>query len=213
MSETLGNYYVIEGTDGAGKTTQAAILRERLKANGVEAKELIEPGGTPIGSQLRAIILNPDLAKQPETELDLFTVARRELVSQVIAPEISLGTTLVCDRNWFSSVAYQGFGRGLDVANIIEKTKKAMGDFFLPTGIVILDVPLEAAEERLKSTGQKADWFEKQGREFFENVRRGYYWLSDQFEVELVDGTSSIESVSDDIVAALGCASIAERNG
>lgn len=209
----MGNYYVIEGTDGAGKTTQAAILRQRLKSNGVEAKELIEPGGTPIGSQLRAIILNPDLAKQPETELDLFTVARRELVSQVIAPEISAGTTLVCDRNWFSSVAYQGFGRGLDVANIIEKTKKAMGDFFLPTGIVILDVPLEAAEERLKSTGQKADWFEKQGREFFENVRRGYYWLSDQFEVELVDGTSSIESVSDDIVAALGCASIAERNG
>ena len=204
MSEAAnGKYLVIEGSDGSGKTTQAKRLIEALTANGVSSKELIEPGGTPIGRLLRGIILDPELQKQPESEFDLFTVSRRELARQVIQPEVSNGTTVVCDRNWFSSVAYQGFGWGLDVRMIIERTKQAMGDYFMPDGVVILEVPLDVAEERI-SNRTKADWFEKQGREFFEKVRQGYQWLAEHFDITVVDGTPSVDEVADKVFSYLG---------
>ena len=164
----------------------------------------MEPGGTTLGRELRILILDPDIEMQPETEFDLFTVGRRELTQQVIKPKMESGAVLVCDRNWFSSVAYQGFGRGLDTKMIIEQTKKAMGDYFMPDGIVILDVPLEITEERLAKGRSKIDWFEKQGREFFEKVKEGYSWLAEEFEVEVIDGSSTIEEVELKVYSSLG---------
>ena len=204
MSELInGQYLVIEGSDGAGKTTQAKRLLTSLIESEVSAKELIEPGGTEIGILLRGIILKPDLPKLPESEFDLFTVARRELTTQVIRPAVNNGTTVVCDRNWFSSVAYQGFGRGLDVRMIIERTKQAMGDYFMPDGVVILDVPLEVAEERISSR-TKSDWFEQQGREFFENVKHGYEWLAEKYNIVVIDGTQNEARVANEIFLHLG---------
>jgi dTMP kinase len=204
MSELInGQYLVIEGSDGAGKTTQAKRLLTSLIESEVSAKELIEPGGTEIGILLRGIILKPDLPKLPESEFDLFTVARRELTKKVIRPAVNNGTTVVCDRNWFSSVAYQGFGRGLDVRMIIERTKQAMGDYFMPDGVVILDVPLEVAEERISSR-TKSDWFEQQGREFFENVKHGYEWLAEKYNIVVIDGTQNEARVANEIFLHLG---------
>jgi dTMP kinase len=165
---------------------------------------LAEPGGTPIGSAIRELILNPDIPKLPETELDLFFIARHELVQQVLDPAIQRGAVVVGDRNWFSSVAYQGFGRQMDVHSILEKSRRAMGDYFIPTGSVIIDIPPDVAEERLRGRGVERDWFENEHRGFFDRVRQGYQWIAEQYDIEVIDGSGSPEDVSSAIWNCLG---------
>jgi dTMP kinase len=204
----IGKYLVVEGIDGAGKTTQAKILAEHLTLDGLSVVEMVEPGSTRIGQELRRIILDPDIELQTETELDLFTAVRRESVHQIIRPSTLIGKTVVSDRNWFSTVAYQGFGRDLDVDAIIEQTKRVMGEYFLPDGAVILDLPVEVAEARLGQSRAKADWFEREGKQFFDKVRRGYHWVAERFDVGLIDGAASIEAVHQSLYEHLGTIAI-----
>lgn len=205
MSEQLnGKYIVIEGTDGAGKSTQHKKLLEYLSKFNQKVVGVAEPGGTEIGLLLRDIIRNPYFKLTPETEFDLLTAARRELARLVLAPEIASGSMVVSDRNWFSSVAYQGFGRGMAVTEIVETSKRAMGDFFIPDKAVILDVPLSIAELRKNFRAEKPDTFEIEENPFFEKVRQGYLWVAEKFNIEVVDGFSMIELVHHNVLKQLG---------
>lgn len=200
-----GKYIVIEGTDGAGTTTQKDLLKGYLADQGVPAIDIAEPGGTPIGDAIRLIIKDGALPRSRESNLDMFTICRRELARQVIAPAIAQGTFVVSDRNWFSTVAYQGFGEGLDVGHITDRTRSELGGFFLPDAALIIDVPVEISETRMQHRGTSAnDHFEQMGRPFFEKVRQGYLWSAQEYGLPVVDGTQGIETVHQAILAKLG---------
>lgn len=203
MSKERGKYLAVDGIDGSGKTTQVGLLSRRFTEAGLSVVDVVEPGSTPIGLELRQIILNPSIEKLPETETDLFMAARRETVSQVIRPSILGGNVVVSDRSWLSTVAMQGYGRGLDVEAIVDKAKAVMGEYFLPDGAVIIDVPVDLALERLHQSG-KSDWFEKEGPEFFERVREGYHHLAERFNIHVIDGAQSIEKVNEALYEHLG---------
>jgi len=210
IEQTRGSYVFIDGPEGAGKTTQKDLYVEALLSRGISAEELIEPGTTPIGKLLRKIILDPDIDKSVETELDLFTAARRENVNQTTRPGVEEGKHFVSDRGWYASVAYQGFGGGLDPELIIERNREAMAEFFVPDASLILDVPVEITRERLRSRGTSADWFEYKGPEYFHKVRKGFLWLAGEFDIPVVDGTQSVEAVQQEVFSILSRA-IQER--
>lgn len=196
MDEKLGKYIVIEGTDGAGTTTQKDILKQALIIQGQRTIAVAEPGGTAIGDQLRLIIKNGSLDRSPDTNMDLFAICRRELAEQVIGPNISSGINVVSDRNWFSTVAYQGFGEGLETSEITERMQKVLGKYFLPDIVMIIDVPVEVSEARIKNRGIEVnDTFEQKGRTFFEKVREGYLWLAAKYDIPIIDGTMVPEDV------------------
>ena len=203
QTKRRGTYMVIEGPDGSGKTTQKDLLLQKLQSMHKDVVDLIEPGGTPLGKALRSLILDPSIVKQPESELDLFTAARRELVQQILRPSLEAGKIVISDRNWFSSVAYQGYGRSLAIDKIIARSKEAMGQYFMPDVAVVLDVPLQETSARIKKAGKKADWFEQLGTDFFVKVQAGYAWLVDEYHLTVIDGTRSIEAINSDLLGLL----------
>jgi dTMP kinase len=204
----MGKYIVIDGVDGAGKSTQTALLADRLASDGIAADLIAEPGGTPMGSELRRLILSPDIELLPETEFDLFNAARRELAHRLIRPALRGGVSLISDRNWSSSVAMQGFGRGLNVEDIITQSERALGDCFIPDALVIVDLPVEVALDRVRDRGRTLDWFEQEGRDFFQKARIGYKWVAENFDGLLIDGSADVETVHTEIYEKLGALSI-----
>jgi dTMP kinase len=201
MSETTpGSYIVIEGTDGAGTTTQKELLMDHILEAGQDVIAVAEPGGTAIGKALRLIFKDAAIERDPSTNVALTTICRRELLRQVIEPTIEEGTNVISDRNWFSTVAYQGFGESYDVDEIVEASVKALGRFAMPNYAVIIDVPTDVAKERILARGESGgDYFEQKGRTFFDNVRAGYRWVAQEYKIPVIDGTQSIEEVHAEI--------------
>ena len=206
MSERSANYFVLDGVDGCGKSTQTRQLADRLEKQGTQVDAIAEPGSNTVALTLRELLLDPRIELLPETEVDLFTAARRELAHRVIRPALAAGNTIVSDRSWVSSVAMQGFGRGLDVNDIIEQSKRAIGDLFLPDALVIIDVPVELAEERVAYRGIAKDRFEKERKDFFTRARDGYLWVAEKFDGIVVEGSGAIEAVHSNVCEALGVA-------
>lgn len=203
-ANSVGKYIVIEGVHGAGKTTQKNILRDAIIQNGTTIIDPVETGSTALGQAIREIVNDPSIEKQSKSELDLFIAAGKELVQQVIEPSIQSGQNVICDRNWFSCVAYEGFGRGLKVYDIIERSKRAMGDYFMPDGAVILDIPIYMTNKRLTARGDGSDWYESQGRDFFQKVQLGYHWIAEEYSVPVLNGELSIEEVKQNVFNRLG---------
>jgi dTMP kinase len=196
MGNTRGLYIVIEGLDGAGKTTQHELLKAALTAKGHDVIDVFEPGGTPIGNAVRQVLKDGSLERTPESNFDLFTACRRELLVQVMLPALRAGKIVLSDRNWFTSVTIQSFGEGLSRNLIIERSKEVMGDHFMPDVPLILDISGAKAYERLQSRGgQKADYFEKQGAAFLEKHHQGYLWIATEFDVPLIDATQDRETI------------------
>lgn len=161
---------VFEGGDGSGKSTQCRYLLRRLRREGYPAISTREPGGTPSGNAVRRWLKgHPDLT--PLSELLLFEAARSQLVSTVILPSLQDGTTVVCDRHTASTVAYQGYGRGLDLQVIRRLNEMAVGDL-VPDITILLDLPVELALKRRESKG--GDVFDTAPVEFHRRVREGY---------------------------------------
>ncbi len=198
-----GTYYVFEGIDGSGKSTQFKLFAESGRAHG-RPVEVREPGSTPAGELIREVLLFGQVELTPESEVDLFTVARRELVQRIIEPNIVKGIDIVSDRNWFSTLAFQGFGRNTSVDYIISRSQSAMGDYFIPDKTVIIDVPADVARERLDPTHSAADRFERESLDFTERVIEGYHWLAKEFDIPLIDGNQPVSAVEADIRKALG---------
>jgi dTMP kinase len=189
-------FFSLEGVDGSGKTTQLALLSEALKRQGRDVLTVREPGGTPVSDKIRHLILAPENAIVPAAELLLFSAARAQLVSEVIAPALAAGKIVLADRFGWSTLAYQGYGRGMDPAPIRELFRIACGEVW-PAHSFLLDLPVASMRSRLEAGGRPADRMEREDAAFFDRVRRGYLSIAaenpDRFTV--IDAGQAPESV------------------
>lgn len=170
-----GRFITFEGIDGAGKSTQHAWLVDHLRASGHEVIATREPGGTPLGEQLRKLLLAEPM--HLETEALLMFAARREHIAQVIEPALARGAWVVCDRFVDASFAYQGGGRGLAWEKIASLRDWTLGNL-QPNRTFIFDIPVATAQERLAKTGNQPDRFEQEQTAFFERVRAAYHRIA-----------------------------------
>jgi dTMP kinase len=195
-----GRFITLEGVDGAGKSTHTVWIADFLRAQGVEVVSTREPGGTPLGEKLRALVLTDTMGL--DTETLLMFAARCEHASQVIEPALARGAWVVCDRYTDATYAYQGGGRGLGAARIavLEDWMQA-GQ---PDRTWLFDVPLEVARARL-ADAREPDRFEREGAEFFERTRLAYHVRAkaDPGRIRIVDSTQSIDQIRTELEAGL----------
>ena len=189
-----------EGIDGCGKSTQARLLAERLSEEGIETILVREPGGTELSEHVRDIVLNRqfDHALSHTAELFLFAAARAQLVKEVINPALERNAIVICDRFTDSTIAYQGFGRGLPLAHV-EHVNQLAADELEPDLTFLMDVPLDTAINRRKGMGD--DRMESESRTFFTHVVQGYMHLAKKHtdRMHVIDGTQSMEDVQQSI--------------
>ncbi len=169
-------FVTFEGSEGCGKSTQAKALWRRLLDAGIPAELTYEPGGTPLGDKLRRLLKQEtDESLAPLSELMLFIVCRAELVDKVIRPGLEQGKVVVCDRFADSTLAYQGYGRGLDLKMIEHLNGLATGGI-KPDLTILLDLPVGRGLGR--KSGDVADRFESEDIAFHNKVRDGYLKLA-----------------------------------
>ena len=171
----VGVFITFEGPEGSGKTTQIAALGAWLRDQAIDVLITREPGGTDIGGRVRSILLDPVATEmQPRTEVLLFSAARAQLVEQVVRPHLAQGTVVICDRYADSTMAYQGYGHGLDRALLRSITAFATGGL-VPDLTVFLDIEVEAGLLR-KQQGDSAQWnrMERKSLDYHQRVRSGY---------------------------------------
>lgn len=207
MSSRRGRFISFEGPDGAGKTTQVRLLADRLRAAGRAVLCTREPGGTPLGEQLRTLILPAaETTNDPVAELLMLNAARAQLVAQVIRPALASGVTVLADRYADATLAYQGYGRGGDLdelRTIISIATRGVQ----PDRTILLDLPTDTSLSRLTHRGAE-NFFDSMGPEFRRRVRDGFLTLA-RAEPErwvVVDGSQSVEQVAQGIwsgIAAL----------
>jgi len=206
----MGIFITFEGTEGGGKSTQVQLLAERLRAQGRVVRVLREPGGTPIGEEIRHTLKHSQVnqAMTSETELLLMNASRAQLVREVIGPSLAAGEMVLCDRFFDSTVAYQGYGRGLDLARVQAIIDFAVGGI-RPNLTLLLEVPLEVSEQRRRAreaawrneSGGSApmrDRMEEADRSFFERVHHGFAAIAeaDPRRVRRINAVGSVEEVS-----------------
>jgi len=172
-----GRFVVLEGIDGSGKSTQARLLAEALRARGESVVETREPGGTALGEQMRAVVLGSAAGELADVaEVYLFAAARAQLVTEVIRPALMRGEWVVCDRFLESSLVYQGVARGLGVDAVARANELAVARC-VPDLVVVVDVPLEVAMAR-RGAG---DRIEAEDTDFHLRVAAGYHELRDRW--------------------------------
>lgn len=191
-----GHFIVLEGIDGVGKTTQVALLSQWMDALDVSYLMVREPGGTPLGEAIRELVLGrSELDVSARSELLLLLAARAALVRDVVRPALEEGKTVVADRFALSTLAYQGYGRGLDVEQV-RRANDVATDGLRPDIYVLLDLPLGEAESRRKAGGTAPDRIEQEGEAFRVAVRDGYLALAEsESAVEVIDAEGSPEEV------------------
>ena len=168
-----------EGIEAAGKSTLIAALHEELTTRGNVVLVTREPGGTPLGDALRAVFLDPAFALDPIAEVMLLNASRAQLVANVIAPALKARSVVLCDRFFDATVAYQGYGRGLNVDSLLEICLTATHRI-APDLTFLIDIPVELSQARLRARGG-TDRMEREGAEFHTQVREGYLALAERF--------------------------------
>jgi len=173
-----GLFVTFEGIDGCGKTTQVTALRKSLEEKGTKVIVIREPGATLIGEKIRSILLDKaNCGMSSETEVLLYEAARAQIVNEVIRPALREGKVVICDRFYDSSVAYQGYARGLPLESIDSLNRFATGGLE-PDLTYLLDLSAEAAWERMNIREGSHDRLEIEGLGFMEKVRAGYLELA-----------------------------------
>jgi dTMP kinase len=170
-------FIVVEGIEGSGKSTLIAGLAEHLKDAGHAVAVTREPGGSPVGDAIRAIFLNRALSISPLTESLLVNAARAQHVADVIRPLLADGRIVLCDRFTDSTLAYQGYGRGVDLA-ALRRICAIAADGLEPDLDLLIDVPVSVARERLRERREATDRIENEGDAFHERVRHGFLELA-----------------------------------
>ena len=190
-----GRFISFEGIDGAGKSTQHAWLVKHLRATGKSIVATREPGGTPLGEKLRALLLAEPM--HLETEALLMFAARREHLAQLIEPALARGDWVVCDRFIDASFAYQGGGRGLSWEKLESLAAWTLGDL-RPDLTLIFDAPVAVAQKRLLAATQSPDRFEQEQAEFFERVRAAYLRIAAEnpTRVQVLDATQTPDTIN-----------------
>jgi len=188
-----GLFITIEGPDGSGKTTQSKLLVEYLKKKGYSVVHTREPGGTSLAEFLREVILNPDLKIAPVTELLLYSASRAQHTIELIKPSLQERKIVVCERYTGATIAYQGYGRGLDI-ELIKKLNRIATGGLTPDLTIILDVPVEKGLRRIKK-GRNHDRLEKESLEFHRRVRQGYLALAKESpeKIKVVSSSDNID--------------------
>jgi dTMP kinase len=199
-----GLLITFEGTEGSGKTTQISLLARRLRALGHTARTLREPGGTPIGEEIRHTLKHSSAshAMTPETELLLMNASRAQLVREVIRPALAAGEIVLCDRFYDSTTAYQGYGRQLDLKMVEAIIEVAVGAT-RPDLTLLLMVPQAVSEDRRVARQPslplplQRDRIEEAGRSFFERVAAGYQAIAaaDPRRVRPVAADGEVEQI------------------
>ena len=200
----LRRFITLEGSEGGGKSTNIAFIRDYFAARGLPLRLTREPGGTPLAEDIRSLLLTPrDEAMAPDAELLLVFAARAQHLSQVIEPALEQGGWVLCDRFTDATYAYQGGGRGLDTRTIAALETLVQGSL-RPGLTLLLDVPVEVGLARAAQRGEK-DRFEQEQLDFFERVRAAYLdraqALPQQFR--LIDASCSLAEVQEQIRAVL----------
>lgn len=201
-----GKFITFEGPEGCGKSTQIKLLAEKLVAQSIRVACFREPGGTATGEAIRNI-LQHDAVGEPladRAELLLFTASRAQLMNQEILPALASGDWVLCDRFIDSTMAYQGFARGMDIA-----TLDRINDFAIyehkPNLTILLDLEIERGfqrlEERYADGSESHDRFEREAREFHQKVREGYHRLAEREpdRFRMINSDRPIEEVTADI--------------
>ncbi len=190
-------YIVIEGQDGTGKSTQARLLEEHFKKQGREVVVMDEPDGElPQAHDLHDMILTRGYDLEPITNVALFTAARVELWKKIAEPVLARGGVVISARNWWSTLAYQGYGEGVSRGKIIRLTKELLPSRYVsPDRGFILTVSDKVRLERQKGRGKATETFEAKPDEFQQKVNAAYPHIAKEFDVQMIDAVGTIEEV------------------
>jgi dTMP kinase len=219
---TIGKYIVIEGLEGAGKTTVLSAVQDMIRSWGHKLYVTREPGGTSLGEEIRTLVkqhtLNGEVV-QPGTELLLMYAARLQLITQIIEPQLQKGTWVISDRSEWSTFAYQGGGRGIlsstimQLSNLLRLELKRTGfseHYFIPDVVIFLDIDPTTGFMRIKNRGEPIDRIEKESVSFFHKVRSAYLELVNtvEYPVISIDATQPpdviIDKIQKQLVQVLG---------
>ncbi|MDH4222877.1 MAG: dTMP kinase [candidate division Zixibacteria bacterium] len=192
-----GKLITFEGIDYSGKTTQAKKLFNYLKKKGHKVVFLREPGGEKVSENIRHVLLSSrNTGMSPLTEFLLYIASRAQLVSKVILPALKQGKMVICDRFYDSTLAYQGYGRGLEKKTIEYLNKISVSDL-KPDLTILIDIPISIFLERMRKNNRKKDRIEKEKTGFYKKVRDGYIRIArkESTRFKIVDGSREIEEV------------------
>jgi len=192
-----GLFITFEGADGCGKTTQLRLIDEYLRNKGYQTLITREPGAVGLGEKFREILLHYDGEVSPRCESFLFLADRAQNVDCIIKPALEKGVMVLCDRHTDSSVAYQGYGRGLDIERINFLNNLAT-DGLKPDLTLVFDVDVETSQTRV---GKEKDRMESAGIEFFERVRNGYIEIAknEPDRVKIINSMRTIETIHTEV--------------
>jgi dTMP kinase len=195
-------FITFEGIEGSGKTTQIRLLMDWFKQRTHRALLTREPGGTSIGEQVRAVLLNPiNTEMTPEAEILLFSAARAQIVRQVIRPRLDEGWIVICDRFADSTLAYQGYGHGLPLDDLLRITEFATGGLW-PDLTIYLDLDVETGLRRKAATPEEWNRMEAKEVAFHKRVRHGYLALAAQNPDRwlVLDADQPVETIQEQIL-------------
>jgi dTMP kinase len=201
-----GMFITFEGIEGSGKSTQIVLLANHLKSAGIRMVHTREPGGTSIGDQVRKILLDPkNSVLDPTAELLLYAASRAQHLKELIRPHLAAGAVVLCDRFADATLAYQGYGRGLDIG-VIRTLDRIVCAGLTPDLTIVLDIDAAAGVSRARgrnnSRGLEAEArFENEEIVFHERVRQGYLTLAGQEpnRFKIVDASSSVDAIQGEI--------------
>jgi dTMP kinase len=193
-----GLFITFEGVDGCGKTTQMNLLAKYLKNDGHDVIITREPGAKGLGEKIREILLHYDGEVSSRAESFLFLADRAQHIDKIVNPAVEEGKIVLCDRHTDSTIAYQGYGRGVDIAQLTMLNNLATGQR-KPDITFVFDIDIETSMSRV---GKEKDRMESAGIEFFEKVRKGYLEIAKQepSRVKVINSTRSIEEISKEVL-------------
>ena len=200
-------FVTFEGIEGSGKSTLMAAVCAELQAGGATCLLTREPGGTPLGERLRAVFLDPAARIDGLAEIFLLSAARAQHVVELIQPALKRNETVLCDRFYDSTVAYQGYGRGLDTGMLIELSRMATAGLE-PDVTFLLDLPVALSRRRVAQRNSEAstvdDRLEREKAEFYQRARSGYLQLAARYaRFVVLDAEQPVDSLLESALAAL----------